>query len=89
MLVSVQMTSWRPPRRSASGPRAQVLHHLLGILVKEGVVLHYQETVVFLLQYGHELEEGVGLRISSSVMLRSRRLELRRLLVSGRRETVG
>jgi hypothetical protein len=38
----------------------QVAHHLPGILVKEGVVLHDQEAVVVLLQDGHELEEGVG-----------------------------
>ena len=39
----------------------QVLHHsLLGILVVQRVMLHDQEAVVFLFQYGHELENGKG-----------------------------
>jgi len=38
----------------------QVAHHLLGVLVEQGVVLHDQEAVVVLLQYGHELEGGEG-----------------------------
>ena len=38
----------------------QVAHHLLGVLVEQGVVLHDQEAVVVLLQYGHELKGGEG-----------------------------
>ena len=38
----------------------QVAHHLLGVLVEQGIVLHYEEAVVVLLQYGHELEGGKG-----------------------------
>ncbi len=38
----------------------QVAHHLLGVLVEQGVVLHDEEAVVVLLQYGHELEGGEG-----------------------------
>jgi hypothetical protein len=36
----------------------QVLHHLPGILVEQGVVLHNPEAVVVLLQDGHELVDG-------------------------------
>ncbi|MDD4652392.1 MAG: hypothetical protein PHQ34_09190 [Methanothrix sp.] len=39
-------------------------------------MLDDQEAVVALLQYGHELEEGVGRRTSSSVMFRFRRLRM-------------
>ena len=39
---------------------AQAAHHLLGVLVEQGIVLHDEEAVVVLLQNGHELEEGVG-----------------------------
>ena len=38
----------------------QVAHHLLGVLVEQGVMLHDQEAVVILLQYGHELKGGEG-----------------------------
>ena len=37
-----------------------IFHHLLGILVELRVVLHDQEDVMFLLQDGHELEDGKG-----------------------------
>ena len=40
--------------------QSYVFHHLLGIFVKHGIVLHDQEAVMVLLQNGHELEEGVG-----------------------------
>ena len=38
----------------------QVANHLLGILVEQRVMLHNEEAVVVLLQYGHELEGGEG-----------------------------
>ena len=38
----------------------QVAHHLLGVLVEQGVMLHDQEAVVVLLQDGHQLEGGEG-----------------------------
>ena len=38
----------------------QVSHHFLGVLVEHGIVLHDQEAVVVLFQYGHELKGGEG-----------------------------
>ena len=38
----------------------QVLHHLCGILVEQGIMLHDQEAVVVLFKDGHELEDGKG-----------------------------
>ena len=38
----------------------QVAHHLLGVLVEQRIMLHDQEAVVVLLQYGHELEGCEG-----------------------------
>ena len=38
----------------------QVAHHLLGVLVEQGVMFHDQEAVVVLLQYGHKLKGGEG-----------------------------
>jgi len=37
---------------------AYILDHLAGILVEQGIMLHDQEGVVILLQYGHKLEAG-------------------------------
>ena len=37
-----------------------VLHHISGILIEYGIVLHDQEAVVILLQDVNELEEGEG-----------------------------
>jgi hypothetical protein len=50
---------WWPLWRSAEG-LAYVFHHLLGILVKHGIVLHDQEAVVVLFKDGHELVDGEG-----------------------------
>ena len=38
----------------------QVAHHLLGVLVELGVMLHDEEAVVVLLQNSHELKGGKG-----------------------------
>ena len=38
----------------------QVAHHLLGVLVEQGVMFHDQEAVVVLLQDGHKLKGGKG-----------------------------
>ena len=38
----------------------QVAHRLLGVLVEQGVMLHDEDAVMVLLQYGHELEGGEG-----------------------------
>ena len=38
-----------------------VAHHLPGVLVEQGAMLHDEEVVVVLLQYGHELKGGKGL----------------------------
>jgi hypothetical protein len=43
---------------------AYVLHHLRGIFVKHGGVLHDQEAVVVFLQEGYEIEKVGGVRIS-------------------------
>jgi len=75
------MTSWRPPWRSACGPRALALHYtLLGILVEQGILLHDQEAVVVLLQDVMNWEEVKARRTSCSMMFRFKRLELRALM---------
>jgi len=47
--------------------------HIPGSFVELGVVLHYQEGVVILLQDGHDLERGEA---SSHLQLRKRAMEL-------------
>jgi len=66
----------RLPGGLLQGP-SYVLHHVPGILLEHGIVFHDQEALVVLLQDGHKLEECVGGRISSSVIFRFIRQEMR------------
>jgi len=37
-----------------------ILNHVFSILIEQWIVFNYQEAVVVLFQYGHELETGEG-----------------------------
>ena len=48
------------PANSLAQGLGHVLHHHVGILVENGIVLHDQEAMVVRLQDSHELEDGEG-----------------------------
>ena len=48
------------PANSSTQGLGHVLHHHVGILVDNGIVLHGQEAMVVRLQDSHELEDGEG-----------------------------